>query len=279
MAMRGRTTHLRRSRRRSPAGFTLVELMAVIVIIGTMITMLLPSLRRSMREASATVCLHNLKEIGRGLHEYRMDNTGRLPDVSTYSETEQDEPQGAAWYGRLVPRYLGSRNALICPVDPARPTLLSGETIERHRDPANLSSYGMNSLIRAADLWNLDRDGPTVPQETILLADAGPDLVRGGRVDRNDGWLPWDDGYHPATAGLRDSWLTGRHFGHINVLTMGGNVQRVRTEDLLVDRIRAYYGDCAAGGCPLCNTYALAHYSFAPSRLFWWTGAIHSANP
>ena len=132
----------------------------------------------------------------------------------------------------------------------------------------------MNDVIRAAGLQNLDRSSPRVPLETIMLADLGPDNMSGGWVRRNGGWLPWDDAYHPAVTGLRDSWLTGRHVGHINVLTIGGSVSKVRTIELMEDRITSYYGSCASGGCPLCNDYSLPHYSFAADRLYWWTGAL-----
>ncbi|MEE9295310.1 MAG: hypothetical protein V3W34_10175 [Phycisphaerae bacterium] len=255
-------------------GIALVELLAVITVMGLLLVLLIPSVRRSMRQASSTVCMHNLQEINMALHSYRLDHRGWLPDVVAPAVGKPADPHGAAWYGRLVPRYLGHPSVLGCPADPASPVIDPRDGLIRHPDPANASSYGMNDIIRAAGLQNLDRHGPAVPLETILLADMGPDLLVDRRVKRNNGWLPWDDAYHPAVAGLRDSWLTGRHFGHINVLTVGGSVKQVRTVELMEDRITNFYGQCASGGCPLCNDYALPHYSFAPDRLFWWTGSI-----
>ncbi len=266
----GRSDRFRRA-------FTLVELLAVIAIVGVLIVILLPSARRSMAHASSTLCLNHLRELDRALQQYRMDNRGFLPDVAEPSPDGDIDPQAAAWYSRLSPVYLQNPMVQICPSDPARNALNPTEPYDRHPNAANASSYGMNGLIRAGNLWNLDRRGPKSPLQTILLADMGPDVFDGRRVDRNDGWLPWDDGYHPATAGLTKSWLTGRHFGHINVLTVGGAVKSVRTAELMEERIRSYYGSCASGGCPLCLQFEVAHYSFAPARVFWWTGTLNSS--
>lgn len=259
---------------RLATGFTVVEILAVVGVVAILMLLLVPSIQRSMRQASSTVCMHQLKEINRALQEYRLENCGWLPDVSDPATDGPVEARAAAWYGGLIPKYLGGLPSLACPADPLRSQITSKATLEEHPDPDHASSYGMNGLIRAAGLGHVDRFGPANPLETILVADLGPDVMIGDRVSRNGGWLAWDDGFHPGTAGLRDSWLTGRHFGHINVLTMGGAVQRVRTAEMLEERISNYYGDCSAGGCPLCAEYEVAHYSFAPERLFWWTGAI-----
>jgi hypothetical protein len=86
--------------------------------------------------------------------------------------------------------------------------------------------------------------------------------------------MAWDDQFHPSTAGLVHSWLTGRHMGRINVLTLGGSAWSVRTTELMHEHVQPYYRGCAAGGCPLCAASELPHYSFASSRLYWWTGPV-----
>jgi len=263
---------------RRVAAFTLVELLTVIGVIGVLVAIMIPAISKSMRQAASTVCTHHLRELNQALHTYRLDHQGWLPDVDENPSGAVD-PYAAAWFSRLFPKYLADTSVLICPSDPSGPLEGSRGTLESHPDPANASSYGMNDVIRAAGLGNLDRTVPRRPIETLLIADMGPDGVstttaEGKLTGRNRGRLAWDDGFHYATAGMHDSWLTDRHFGHINVLTIGGAVKAVRTRELMQEKIRMYYGPGAAGGCPLCLDFAVAHYSFAASRVFWWTGKI-----
>lgn len=267
-----------RDLRSRPPAFTLVELLTVIAVTGMLVAILIPAAGKSMRRAASTVCTHHLREVNQALHTYRLDYQGWLPDVDDLSQDSVD-PYGAAWFGRLFPRYLTDMSVLICPSDPMVPAGGPRGSLERHPDPANASSYGLNDVIRAASLGNLDRSVPRRPNETLLIADMGPDREARSAVGtkskrRSGGRLAWDDGYYYASAGLRDSWLTDRHFGHINVLTIGGNVKAIRTQELMEEKIRDYYGEGAAGGCPLCLDYSLVHYSFASSRVFWWTGRI-----
>ena len=56
-----------RERARSPVrqpAATLIELLVVMSMIGLLISILIPSLKQSMELAAATVCKHNLREIG-----------------------------------------------------------------------------------------------------------------------------------------------------------------------------------------------------------------------
>ena len=61
-----------------PRGFTLVELLVVIFIIGLLVALLLPAVQAAREAARRARCLNNLKQIGIGVHNYH-DVHGALP--------------------------------------------------------------------------------------------------------------------------------------------------------------------------------------------------------
>lgn len=65
--------------RRSLKAFTLVELLVVIGIIALLIAILLPALSKAQKTARSTVSLSNLRQIGIGLVQYRVENHGYYP--------------------------------------------------------------------------------------------------------------------------------------------------------------------------------------------------------
>lgn len=65
------------SNRRS-AGFTMVELLVVIGIIGLLLALLLPAVMKAMEAARRTQCMNNVKQIGLGLNQH-LDSMKYLP--------------------------------------------------------------------------------------------------------------------------------------------------------------------------------------------------------
>ena len=56
--------------KRRPAGFSLVELLVVITIIGMLVALLLPAVQAAREAARRAACSNNLHQIGLGLQNY-----------------------------------------------------------------------------------------------------------------------------------------------------------------------------------------------------------------
>jgi len=82
-------------RSKTPHGFTLVELLVVITIIGILIALLLPAVQAAREAARRLQCQNNLKQIGLGMLNY-LEATGHFPPSATSDYTH-------GWFAHILP--------------------------------------------------------------------------------------------------------------------------------------------------------------------------------
>jgi len=98
-------------------GFTLVELLTVITIIGMLAGMIAPSLQKVRAKAETTACQSNLRQIGTAVWLYVPDNGNKFPSINNPWGSQVFTNEGATnLLGALGPYGLTAK-ALACPAD------------------------------------------------------------------------------------------------------------------------------------------------------------------
>ena len=59
--------------------FTLVELLVVIAVIGILLALLLPALRRAREKARSAKCMTNMRNVGQAFHQYTINSDDYMP--------------------------------------------------------------------------------------------------------------------------------------------------------------------------------------------------------
>lgn len=90
-------------------GFTLLELLGSIAIIGVLAAILLPTLARSREAARRASCLNNLAQLGLACHMYAAEHDGRMP----WSGGDNN----ADCLRYLESHYIGDARVFLCPSD------------------------------------------------------------------------------------------------------------------------------------------------------------------
>lgn len=83
-------------------GFTLIEVLVVVAVIGILIALLLPAVQQARSSARRTQCLNNLKQIGLATHNYH-DTHLTLPPGAMLVGPSFAPASGWGWGAMLLP--------------------------------------------------------------------------------------------------------------------------------------------------------------------------------
>jgi prepilin-type N-terminal cleavage/methylation domain-containing protein len=85
---------------RKKRGFTLVELLGVIAIMGILVALLLPAIQSAREAARRASCLNNIKQISLAVLNYESSNRGMPPMAMSWSNQHYtaNQPGPGGWY-------------------------------------------------------------------------------------------------------------------------------------------------------------------------------------
>lgn len=98
-------------------GFTIVELLVVIGIIGVLIGILLPVMSKARQSSKRTACAAQLRDIGNLFQMYLNENKQRVPRVNPTPSDPSIVPGAPSIYEVLDPYTKGGRLGWKCPAD------------------------------------------------------------------------------------------------------------------------------------------------------------------
>jgi prepilin-type N-terminal cleavage/methylation domain-containing protein len=104
---------MKRSRVR-PAGFTLTELLVVLLIIAVLSAIAYPVGKSIIARSRSTACIAKLRDIGAALESYLQDNAQTMPNMAAGRKNKAEEV--AVLDTELRP-YLSNPEAFHCPAD------------------------------------------------------------------------------------------------------------------------------------------------------------------
>ncbi len=238
-------------RRPTCHGFTLVELLVVITIIGILISLLLPAVQAAREAARRAQCLNNLKQVALALHNYHTSHNSLPPGGLS--------DNNLSFVVMLLP-YL-EQKALYDRFD-----FSAGEyRIQPPGSSTPTNGKIEHSLARLSMLLC-----PSCREEHSNLAAGGTNFTECA-PPTSDGEIPYTTHYVGIMGPVGTNPVTGNDYGHDGATSYGGHA----TEGVLLKNECVRLDDVKDG---TSNTFALGEISWNDYQKFrtWIRGSTLS---
>jgi prepilin-type processing-associated H-X9-DG protein len=209
-------------------GFTLLELLVILVVVGALVVLLVPKFTSTSEEKKRAMCASNLRQIGIAMFAYAGDNNGHFPTSACNRGATGCDPVatgygGQLWDVALMNGHYISMEAFVCPADPYL------------RPPGKLPrSYALSSgaVGMRNHYWvqGSRTNCPGLTPETVLVGER-PFEVTGAGCVLGEGPYEWGDATHFATAhfNITDFKTPETYIRSANYLFVDGRVAWVET--------------------------------------------------
>lgn len=100
---------------RKSSGFSLIEILLVLVVVAVLATLALPAYGYLLQKARMAVCIANLRTLHLGLNSYLQDNQTIWPQMDEAFSAEAPERDIFLWWEKILEPYGVPRKSWVCP--------------------------------------------------------------------------------------------------------------------------------------------------------------------